>query len=164
MSQSSDNPSAAGQPAAHTDDAPAPHQNAPPAPPASPPRDARSPWRSHTRSNAMPNLEIHIVASFTADALVPYLGSALVAAGWSPRIHVAPFNQIIQTLSTPPMPHAADAPPHITLVLPRLDELVADELARFSAGDSSAWPLAQQKLSHLASALSTARSHARPPD
>jgi FkbH-like protein len=130
---------------------------------ASPLRDAHNAWRTYTRSNAPPNLEITITASFTADALAPYLGSALLAAGCSPLIHIAPFNQIIQTLSAPPS-HAPDSSPHILIVLPRLDELVSDEFARFSAGDSTAWPAAQQKLSQLASALQLARSHARPSD
>lgn len=134
-----------------------------PPPSASPLRDARNAWRTHSRSNSPANLEITITASFTADALAPYLGSALLAAGWSPRIHIAPFNQIIQTLSTPPS-RPPDAPPHILLVLPRLDELVSDELARFSAGDSSGWPSAQQKIDQLAASLQTARSHFRPTD
>ncbi len=135
----------------------------PPKPPPSPLRDARNAWRTHSRSNSPANLQITISASFTADALAPYLGSALLAASWSPRIQIAPFNQIVQTLSSPPS-RPPDAPPHVLLVLPRLDELVSDELARFSAGDSSAWSSAQQKIDQLAAALHTALSHLRAAD
>lgn len=121
-------------------------------------RDARSAWRSWMRAPAWPDVDVGVVSSFTADALAPYLGSALLSAGWSPRVRIAPFNQLFQTLSSPQAAFQGD-PPGILLVLPRLDELVAGELARFCGGDSSAWIEAREKLVELADALAGAREH-----
>jgi FkbH-like protein len=97
-----------------------------------------------------------IVSSFTVDAMVPYLGHALLSVGWSPRIRLAPFNQVFQALSAPKAAFGGSAPETL-LLLPRLDELVADELARFCCGDSSAWAKAKDKLLELVKALATGR-------
>jgi FkbH-like protein len=127
------------------------------APTNSPLRDARTAWRKWIRSGAVPDLDVGIASSFTIDALAPYLGHALLSAGWSPRIRIAPFNQMFQALSAPQA--AFGDAPAILLVLPRLDELVADELARFSGGDSSAWLQARDKLLQLANAVAAARKN-----
>ncbi|MGH9405785.1 MAG: HAD-IIIC family phosphatase [Terriglobia bacterium] len=119
-------------------------------------RDARAAWRKWTRSSAKPDLNIGIVSSFTADALAPYLGCALLSRGWSPLIQLAPFNQLFQTLSSPRMAFGG-ASPETLLLLPRLDELAADELSQYSGGDSAAWAEAQSKISELANALARLR-------
>ena len=121
-------------------------------------RDARSAWRNWLRKAAAPDLDVGIVSSFTVDALAPYLGHALLSAGWSPRIRIAPFNQVFQALSAPQAIFGGNAS-GILLVLPRLDEFVAEELARFCAGDSLAWTQARDKLLELASALRAARKN-----
>lgn len=122
----------------------------------SPLREARAAWRKWLHGEHTPDLDIGVVASFTADALVPYLGHALISLEWSPRIRMAPFNQIVQTLLAPERSFSGNAPA-ILLVLPRLDEIVSAELERFCAGDLSAWQLAREKLAELAEALSTSR-------
>jgi FkbH-like protein len=121
-------------------------------------RKARSAWRDWIRSAGTPNIDIGIVASFTADALVPYLGYALLSAGWSPRIQVAPFNQIVQTLSSPQSTFGGSTP-EVLLVLPRLDEFVGAELVRSCSGEAAAWPQAQEKLSELAAAVGSVRDN-----
>ena len=120
-------------------------------------RDARVAWRNWIRREAVSDLRVGFAASYTVAALVPYTGHALLSAGWSPQIQIAPFNQILQTLSAPRAAFGGYVP-DILLVLPRLDELVAEELALFSSGDSSAWPKAEQKLLELANAVRAARS------
>src|SRR5258706_2809631 len=100
-------------------------------------RDARSAWRNWLRKAAAPDQDVGIVSSFTVDALAPYLGHALLSAGWSPRIRIPPFNQVFQALSAPQAIFGGNAFV-ILMVLPRLDEIFAEDLARFSAGDSLA--------------------------
>ena len=124
----------------------------------SPLRDARTAWRNWIRDGAVPDLDLGIASSFTVDAMAPYLGHALLSAGWSPQIRIAPFNQVFQTLSAPQAAFGGIAP-GILLVLPRLDELVAEELAGFCGGGSSAWPQARDKLLELATALAASREN-----
>src|SRR5579862_8002059 len=121
----------------------------------SPLRRAHTEWRRWIRSGKAVDLDLGIVSSFTADGLGPYLGYALLSSGWSPRIRIAPFNQVFQTLSAPQAAFGVPAP-GILLVLARLDELVAEELSRFCTGDSSAWSSASEKLSDLAREVAAA--------
>ena len=124
----------------------------------SPLREARNAWRNWVHKAEPPDLDVGIVSSFTVDGLAPYLGHALLSARWSPRIRIAPFNQIFQTLSAPQAVFGASAS-GVLLVLPRLEELVAEELARFCGGDASAWMEARDKLLEMATALSAARAN-----
>jgi FkbH-like protein len=119
-------------------------------------RDARTAWRNWIRIGAVPDLDLGVVSSFTVDAMAPYLGHALLSAGWSPRIRIAPFNQVFQTLLAPQVAFGG-SPPGILLVLPRLDELVAEELAWFCNGDSSVWSHARDKLLELTAAVTAIR-------
>lgn len=43
-----------------------------------------------------PVLRVCVLAGFTADPVVPYLGWSLVGAGLAPLIEVGPFNQVVQ--------------------------------------------------------------------
>ncbi|QLH25628.1 hypothetical protein [Streptomyces sp. Rer75] len=52
-------------------------------------------WQRRTAPDA-PGLRIAVLASFTADPLVPHLGTPLDDAGAEPEVFLGPFNQIAQ--------------------------------------------------------------------
>jgi FkbH-like protein len=119
-------------------------------------RKARAAWRTWIRTGHEPDIDVGVTSSFTVNALAPYLGHALLSAGWSPRIRIAPFNQVVQTLTAPKVVFPDDIP-EIVLVLPRLDEFVGEELVKFCCGSSDAWAQAQDKLAELAKAIAMSR-------
>ncbi|HUJ60783.1 MAG TPA: HAD-IIIC family phosphatase, partial [Kofleriaceae bacterium] len=99
-------------------------------------------------------LSIAIVASFTVDTLVPYLGCFLAQRGVHATFTLAPFGQIYQTLLDPGAPaRTAD----VTLVLPRLEDLCARPLAELARLDpervAAARADAHAELARLAGAL-----------
>ncbi|WP_319300308.1 hypothetical protein [Streptomyces scabiei] len=65
---------------------------------------------------------IGIMASYTADPLVPYLGTALGGAYGRPDFHVAPYNQIVQECLDPDS-GSARADLDVVVVSQRLEEL-----------------------------------------
>jgi FkbH-like protein len=73
-------------------------------------------------------VSIAIVASFTVDTLLPYLGAFLAQRGLLAQFTVAPFGQIYQTLLDPGS-EVRTSGAEITLVLARLEELCARPLA-----------------------------------
>lgn len=100
---------------------------APPTGPQRDPRSARTRWRHAVRADQPAVLRIRLLASYTAEPLVPYLGLALLDAGLPPAIEVGPYNQVVQqclaitapTSGSEPGPAAFD----VLLLAPRLDEL-----------------------------------------
>jgi predicted enzyme involved in methoxymalonyl-ACP biosynthesis len=65
---------------------------------------------------------IGIMASYTANPVVPYLGTALAEAFGRPEFHVAPYNQIVQECLDP-RGGCAQAGLDVVVVAQRLEEL-----------------------------------------
>jgi FkbH-like protein len=69
-------------------------------------------------------LRVAILASFTVDPLVPYLGLALEQAGLAAELHVGPYGQMAQECLDP-AGSTASFRPDIVVVWPRLEDLWA---------------------------------------
>ncbi|MCW3841248.1 hypothetical protein ONA70_14185 [Micromonospora yasonensis] len=81
----------------------------------------RTRWQAVTRRGPAPVLRIGLLASYTVDPLVPYLGLALHDAGLPATLTVGPFHQIVQQcLAEDGFP--ATVRPDVLLVAPRLEE------------------------------------------
>jgi FkbH-like protein len=114
------------------------------------PIDARKAWREHLAraDGPAPALRIGVAASFTADALIPFIGAALLANGTAAAFEIGPFNQLFQTCLDPDC--AFGGPVDIVVLLWRLEDLVLDEMTSFLAGDDGAYARASDKLAALA--------------
>jgi FkbH-like protein len=77
-------------------------------------------------------IAVGIAASYTAQALVPHLGTALLDLGFAPEIVLAPYNQILQVCADPE--GTLGSPVDVLVVLPRIDELAAAPLRAFLGG------------------------------
>jgi GNAT superfamily N-acetyltransferase len=81
---------------------------------------ARSRWQ-RTRAEP-PVLGIRVLASYTVDPLVPYLGVGLLDAGLPPSIRVGRYNQIVQQCVD-----GFDEGPDVLVVAPRFEEIWPDD-------------------------------------
>lgn len=115
-------------------------------------RAARNRWRERTRSASPSDLSLGIVATFTADALIPYLGSELLEASFTPSILSAPFNQPLQSLMLPEQAFGGSLPDYI-LFLTRLDDFASREIVEFLAGSENAWSELLRKIDEQAQAV-----------
>ncbi|GAA2357954.1 hypothetical protein Cme02nite_33870 [Catellatospora methionotrophica] len=86
------------------------------------PHQQRSAWKQAVREAAPAVLRISLLASYTADQLVPYLGLPLHQAGLPARFHVGPFDQIIRQCLDDQGETAAAAP-DVLVTAPRFEEL-----------------------------------------
>ena len=84
------------------------------------PREARTAWRDVSDDPA--ELSVSVLASYTADQLVPYLGIALHDVGLPARCHVGPFDQIVRQCLDDDG-ETATARPDVLVVSPRFEEL-----------------------------------------
>ncbi|MFE9692983.1 hypothetical protein [Micromonospora sp. NPDC005806] len=81
----------------------------------------RTRWQAVVREDPAPVLRIGLLASYTVDPLVPYVGLALHDAGLPAALTVGPFNQVVQQcLADDGFP--ATARPDVLLVAQRLEE------------------------------------------
>jgi 3-oxoacyl-[acyl-carrier-protein] synthase-3 len=86
------------------------------------PADVRSSWRAASRSGTTPSLRIGLLAGYTIDPVVPYLGMALHDAGLPAAFDVGPFGQIVrQCLDDDGV--LARTNPDVLIVAPRFEEL-----------------------------------------
>lgn len=79
-------------------------------------------WRSIHRTHDDTALRIAILASFTAEPMVPFLGTGLHAEGIPARMMVAPYDQIVAQCVNPASETAAWHP-DVIVVWPRLEDL-----------------------------------------
>lgn len=86
------------------------------------PHQQRSAWKQAVRAGAPPVLRISLLASYTVDQLVPYLGLPLHQAGLPARFHVGPFDQIVRQCLDDDG-ETADAAPDVLVTVPRFEEL-----------------------------------------
>ncbi len=68
------------------------------------------------------DLRIALLASFTVEPLVPYLGLALDEAGLAGELHVGPYSQIAQECLNPSS-RTASMQPDVVVIWPRLEDL-----------------------------------------
>jgi predicted enzyme involved in methoxymalonyl-ACP biosynthesis len=87
----------------------------------------RSRWR-RSRAEA-PLLRVGLLASYTVDPLVPYLGVGLLDAGLPAQVRVGPYNQIVQQCVDPDGMFARERP-DVLVVAPRFEELSTVDAAR----------------------------------
>lgn len=120
--------------------------------------EAKKLWREHlARGDAEPALRVGIAASFTADTLVPFFGSALLAENTTAEFAVAPFNQLFQTCLDPQA--GFHGPTGVIVLLWRLEDLMLDEIAGFLAGDLEALNRASGKLASFIAAIRQLRAN-----
>jgi FkbH-like protein len=121
--------------------------------------EAKKVWRGYmARGQAeTPALRIGLAASFTAETLVPFIGSALLAEETTPAITVAPYNQLFQTCLD--AQGSFHGPSDVIVLLWRLEDLMLDEIAAFAGGDASALRRAGDKLDALVGAIRQLRSN-----
>jgi FkbH-like protein len=96
-------------------------------------------------------LAVGIAASYTAEALVPHLGAALLEAGFAPTLRLAAYNQIVQACADPE--GALGTPLDCIVVLPRIEELAAAEMRAYLAGTPGAIDSARGAATALGAAL-----------
>ncbi|MGV9214012.1 hypothetical protein ACTFTM_19325 [Micromonospora sp. RB23] len=81
----------------------------------------RTRWQALTRQRPTPALRVALLASYTVDPLVPYLGLGLHDAGLPATLTVGPFQQVVQQcLATDGF--LATARPDVLVVAQRLEE------------------------------------------
>lgn len=86
-------------------------------------------WRElSSGGSGLRPVKVAIVANFTVDTLLPYLGGLLAQRGLLAQFTVAPFGQIYQSLLDPSS-ELRTAGADVAIVLPRLEELCARPLA-----------------------------------
>ncbi|OLF14428.1 hypothetical protein BLA60_04730 [Actinophytocola xinjiangensis] len=78
-------------------------------------------WRELLRSGRRPDVRVRLLGSFTMDAVLPHLGTALADLGVVAEITAGPFNQIVQECVDPRSETAA-LEPDVLVVWPRLEE------------------------------------------
>lgn len=89
------------------------------------PAAVRGRWQEILRRPRPGLLRVGLLASYTIDPVLPYLGVALAEAGLPIVPHVGPFNQIVQQCLDDDSP-AARHRPDVLVVAPRFEELGAD--------------------------------------
>ncbi|HET9899076.1 MAG TPA: condensation domain-containing protein [Streptosporangiaceae bacterium] len=84
----------------------------------------RQRWQEIARESRPADIRLALLASFTIDPLVPFLGTGLADAGIRASLWVAPFNQIeVQCLDDRSL--TARYAPQLLIVHPRIEELRA---------------------------------------
>ncbi|MDX8031973.1 hypothetical protein SK803_17245 [Lentzea sp. BCCO 10_0856] len=97
----------------------------------------RSRWDSVNRTDVRPLVSVGLLASYTIDPVLPYLGVALHDAGLPVSFHTAPFNQIVrQCLDDSSVMSVAR--PDVLVVAPRFEELGAELLTVVDAAVAAA--------------------------
>jgi hypothetical protein len=92
---------------------------------------------------------VGLAATFTAEALGPFLVHGLLAAGLKPALHLAPYSQVHQACLDHRAAFAAAARLDAIVLLWRIEDLLAGELEGFLAGDATALAAAVEKVREL---------------
>ena len=101
---------------------------------------------------------VGLAATFTAEALGPFLVHGLLAAGLKPALHMAPYNQVHQACLDHRAAFAAPEGLDAIVLLWRIEDLLPRELERFVAGDASALAAAAEKVRELGAAVASLRA------
>lgn len=97
----------------------------------------RARWDSVSRDDVRPVVSVGLLATYTIDPVLPYLGVALHDAGLPVSFRTGPFNQIVQQCldDTSEM---ASARPDVLVVAPRFEELGSELLTVVDAAVAAA--------------------------
>ncbi|MFD3581571.1 condensation domain-containing protein [Streptomyces sp. NPDC058683] len=95
-------------------------------------------WQKLIREPEPGGLRVALLASYTVDPLVPYLGTALADSSVRAEFLVAPFNQIERQCLDDESATARFAP-HVVVVAPRLEELWAGRALPSDGTDAEAY-------------------------
>jgi FkbH-like protein len=112
-------------------------------------------WRDYSERPAPEDakawISIGVVASFTGNSLLPFLGAPLLEAGLKPSIELGPYNQLFQIC----LDHTSvfKKQHDIIVLLYRLEDIVLEELLACLQGDTGAFQRAAEKIDILVSAL-----------
>lgn len=119
---------------------------------------AKKLWREHQArvDQGKPALRIGLAASFTADTLVPFFGAALLRNDTTAEFRVGPYNQLFQTCLDPV--GALGGSTDVIVLLWRIEDLMADEIAGFLKGDGEALSRVIAKLGSFVDAIRQLRS------
>lgn len=119
---------------------------------------AKAEWRSYLANPTgveAKSLSIGIAASFTADTLVPMVGSALLTSGFRPDIRLGSYNQIFQTCLD--YRGQFSGTPDAIVLLWRTEDLLGPELERAIEGAQDAFDAGCTRADELVRAISNLR-------
>jgi len=122
--------------------------------------DIRGRWLKITRSpeyKASDAPRLVVAATFTADPLLPYLGTSYAdASGVAPHIVVAPYGQIFQVcLNWQAM--FADRSPSAIVILWRIEDMLRSELQDCLRGNTDGVKRALEKVDELIASIASLR-------
>jgi FkbH-like protein len=124
------------------------------------PVTAKRRWRAFEAETAHianeTNIRVGIAASFTANSLTPFIGSALLEAGFAPDVIIGEYDQIFQTCLDPETFFAKL--PDVIVLLFRLEDLFAAEIDTFLVGNPDAMRLCEEKIDSLCGAIAQLRA------
>lgn len=112
-------------------------------------------WKAWLSDSPPRTFCVGVAASFTVDPVVPYLGCALLDAGFSPTVEVAPAEQLHHVCTSPQT--AFSRQPDALILLWRIEDLSETLVARHAEGDDAALPLILEAVGSLADAVSHLR-------
>ena len=122
---------------------------------------AKSAWRRWQgeggTGGAEPDARIGIASSFTDNTIVPFLGAHLLQEGLKPEIILAPYNQLFQACIDP-RKHFGDEC-GIIVLLWRLEDLMADEIAAFLGDENGSVARAKDKIAAFVAAIAKLRAN-----
>jgi FkbH-like protein len=119
--------------------------------------EARAYERRLAAGEVTPDYRVGLAATFTAEAVGPFLVHGLLAAGLRPALYLAPYNQIHQACLDHRRAFAPAEELDAVVLLWRIEEVLAGELERFLAGDASALAAAREKVLELGTAVAALR-------
>jgi FkbH-like protein len=106
----------------------------------------RMAWQKTLRTpDRLTDCRIRLLATFTVNPLEPYLGMALIDAGFSPEISVGPYDQVVQELLLGTDLQAGD----VVVVWPRFEDAWATGPLPLIEGDNDKALSAMVDLGHL---------------
>ncbi len=97
----------------------------------------RARWQSLSGTEVSPVVSVGLLASYTIDPVLPYLGVALHDAGLPVSFNTGPFNQIVQQCLDDSSV-MAQARPDVLVVAPRFEELGTELVTAVDAGAAAA--------------------------
>jgi FkbH-like protein len=116
-------------------------------------------WRAFigmtSEDNVQIDLRIGLAATFTVDALVPMLGTALLDCGFSPDLKLAEYNQLFQFC----LDHVSQVGKDrdVIILIWRIEDLLANSYKDFVFGDRGAIAAAHDGIDEFVRALAQLR-------
>jgi FkbH-like protein len=119
--------------------------------------EARAYERRLAAGEETPDYRVGLAATFTAEGLGPFLVHGLMSAGLRPALYRAPYNQLHQACLDHRRSFGAGEELDAVVLLWRIEEVLAQELEGFVAGDPSALTAARGKIQDLGRAVAALR-------